>query len=570
MPSNKEWRIYFLLAFIFLVYGVVACRLFFVQVLKHGVYDALAQSQYQLWQKIIPQRGEIFVQDKYGETSPLATLRQYPLVFLAPSEIKDQEAVVNKLSEILSLDRQILSDKVSRVDNPYVPVKSKIDDQAADKIKALNLKGVYVVSENLRWYPQGDLAAHILGFVGYKDDMRLGQYGLEGYYEELLAGKAGVIKVQKDALGNAVLSEENDMQLASDGDQLYLTIDPNIQYMAEEKLKAVLEQWQSEAGSVIVMDPQSGAISAMASFPNFNPNEYNKVNSIDDFLNPVTQKLYEPGSIFKPITMSAGLDSGKISPGTSYVDTGAVQVGGKVITNAAQRSYGLSDMSKVMEKSINTGAVFVEQTIGRDVFKKYIDAFGLNRPTGIDLAGEIGGNFNNLKYNREIDFATASFGQGVAVTPLEIVTAIAAIANGGEMMKPYLVKKIAHPDGQTEEISPQPIRQVITKKTATQLTDMLVNTVQKGYDKIKIKDYLIAGKTGTAQIPNADKSGYSDETIHSFVGYAPAYNPKFLIFIKMDKPKGINFASDSLSATFAEMAQYLFNYYEIPPDMTGR
>jgi len=316
----------------------------------------------------------------------------------------------------------------------------------------------------------------------------------------------------------------------------------------------------------VISDPKTGAIKAMASFPNYDPNEYNKVEDINEYLNPVTQNLYEPGSIFKPITMAAGLDTGKISPDTTYVDTGSVQIKGSVISNALNRSYGLSDMSKVLEKSINTGAVFVERTVGNEDFRKYVEAFGFNRPTGIDLTSEIGGNINNLKGNKEIDFATASFGQGIAVTPLELVAAIGAIANGGKLMKPYVVEKMVHSDGQEEKIEPQQTRQVISEQTANKLTAMLVNTVRNGYDKVKIKGYFIAGKTGTAQVPLENEAGYSEETIHTFVGYAPAYNPKFLVLVKMDKPRGIGFASDSLGPVFANIARYLFNYYEIPPD----
>lgn len=566
MRRIKNWRIYFILTFLFLIYGAVICRLFFIQVLKHSVYTVLAQDQNQILKKLTPIRGDIFIQDKDSALTPLATVREYPLVYLVPREIEEKEKVAESLSNILGMERGIILDKINKKDDPYEPLKSKLEETLAGQIKQLNFKGVYLANENLRWYPQEDLAAHLLGFVGYKNDQRVGQYGLEGYYEQNLAGKAGFLKTQKDATGKSILTSDYDFEPAIDGDKLILTVDPNIQFMAEQKLKALLEKWQSSSGSIVVTDPITGAIKAMASLPNFNPNEYYKTENIDDFLNPVTQKLYEPGSIFKPITMAAGLDTGKIGPETTYTDTGIVQLKGGTIMNAAQRSYGVCDMSKVLEKSINTGAVFVERQIGNETFKKYVEAFGFNRPTGVDLVGEVGGNIGNLKQNREIDFATASFGQGIAMTPLEIVAAIGAIANEGKMMKPYLVDKIIHPDGREEKTEPKVIRQVISVQSANKLTAMLVNTVRNGYDKIKIKGYFIAGKTGTAQIPLEEKAGYSDETIHSFAGYAPAYNPKFLIFIKMDKPKGINFASDSLAPTFTEMAKYLFNYYEIPPD----
>jgi len=567
MKKKREWRIYFLLVILFLIFGVVVCRLFFIQVLKHSAYIALAQDQNQISQKLIPKRGEIFVQDKDSSLTPLATLREYPFVYLVPREIsQDKEKIADELSGILEMDKNAILEKINKENDPYEMLKSKLGDQTAEQIKKLNLKGVYLGSENLRWYPQKNLASHLLGFVGFANVEKIGQYGLEGYWQENLAGKPGFLETEKDALGKWILTGDYNLEPAQDGDNLYLTIDPNIQFIAEQELKAVLEKWNSSGGSIVITDPKTGAIKAMASFPSYDPNEYGKVQNADEFLNPVIQKLYEPGSIFKPFTMAAGLDTGKISPNTTYVDTGFVQIKGSVISNALNRSYGLSDMSKVLEKSINTGAVFVERTVGNENFRKYVEAFGFNRPTGVDLSGEIGGDINNLKGNKEIDFATASFGQGIAVTPLELVAAIGAIANEGKMMKPYVVEKIIHSDGQEEKIEPQPIRQVISEQTANKLTAMLVNTVRNGYDKVKIKGYFIAGKTGTAQVPLEDKAGYSDETIHTFIGYAPAYNPKFLIAIKMDKPKGIAFASDSLGPVFANIARYLFSYYEIPPD----
>ncbi|MBI4709396.1 MAG: penicillin-binding protein 2 [Candidatus Portnoybacteria bacterium] len=566
MKSQKERRIYFLLLLIFLIYGAVIYRLFLIQVLKHSTYSALAQDQNQIFKKLIPNRGEIFAQDKNLTFFPLAINREYPAVYLVPREISDKENLAQKLSEILGIDKETILNKAGKIDDPYEPLKSKIDDASAQKIQELDLEGVYLTSENSRWYPEKNLTSHLVGFLGYKDDERVGQYGLEGYYNQDLSGQAGILKTTKDAQGTSILMGDYDLEPAKDGGSLYLTIDPNIQFVAAQKLKAVLEKWQSSSGSVIVMDPKTGAILAMASFPDFDSNEYSKVENIDDFLNPITQKLYEPGSVFKPITMAAGLDSGKVSPETTYVDTGSLEIGGYLITNAADRSYGLSNMTKVLEKSINTGVVFAQRKTGNEIFKNYVEAFGFNGPTGVDLAGEVAGNINNLKENKEINFATAAFGQGIAVTPLEMAAAICAIANEGKMMRPYLVEKIVYPDGREEKTEPQAIRQVVSEQTANKLTAMLVSTVRNGYDKIKIKGYFIAGKTGTAQVPSEDQRGYSDETIHTFIGYAPAYNPKFLVFIKMDKPKGINFASDSLGPVFAEIAKYLFNYYEIPPD----
>ncbi len=447
-------------------------------------------------------------------------------------------------------------------------MKSKLDDETAQKISQLNLAGVYLQDENWRWYPQGTLASHVLGFIGLKDEEKIGQYGLEQYYQQELAGQSGFLKSQKDALGYWLLMGDYDLETAQDGAKLYLTLDQNIQYIVEQKTKEVVEKWGAAGACAIVMEPKTGAVRAMISLPNFDPNNYKDVSSISTFLNSCTQEVYEPGSVFKPVVVAAGLDTGKISPQTTYVDQGLVQIGSYTIQNSQGKSYGLSTMTNVLEKSINTGVIFIQRLVGGDIFREYIEAFGFGEPTGVDLAGEALGDLNNVKKEkREINFATAAFGQGISVTPLQMVSAMAAIANDGKLMRPYLVEKIVTPDGQEKITQPETIRQVISSKSASQLTAMLVSTVRNGYDKIKIKNYFIAGKTGTAQIPNKDRSGYStDETNHTFIGFAPAYNPQFIIFLKMENPRGIEFASESLAPVFGELAQYLFNYYEIPPE----
>ncbi len=566
--KRKSGNIRFFIIFFFVLgtTGCVLARLFYLQVLKHGVYSAIAAGQHGLDEKINAKRGEIFIQEKDNIWHPLAANRDYPSVYLAPKEMKDINQVARELSLLIDVSEEKIIDKLKDLGDPYEPLQTKISDETAAKIKSLKLPGVYIGSDSLRWYPQVELASHVLGFLGAKNDLRVGQYGIEGYYENILAGQDGFLRSQKDALGRWLVINDYEFEPAQNGDNLYLTLDQNIQYIVEQKLKEVMEKWGSPTGCAIVMEPKTGAIRAMAGFPNFDPNEYNKTKDINVFLNPCTQKNYEPGSVFKPITMAAGLDTAKITPETTYTDSGAVQIGGYTIKNAAERSYGLSTMTKVLEKSINTGAIFVERLIGGEVFKKYIEAFGFGERAGVDLEGEASGNIRNVQENREINFATASFGQGISVTSLQMAFAIGAIANDGKLMKPYLVEKIVHADGKETLTQPEVLRQVIAPSAAGKLTAMLVSTVRNGYDKIKIKDYFVAGKTGTAQIPSEDKRGYSDQTIHSFAGYAPAYNPKFLIFLQMEKPQGINFASDSLTPVFSDLAQYLFNYYEIPPE----
>lgn len=565
MSKLGHFRFYLLLVLIVAAAGCVLIRLFSLQVVNHNFYTALAQGQHELSAKLVPRRGEIFIQEKEGGWNPLAMNRNFQTVFLAPNEVKNQQEVTEKIAPLTGISQKDILEKLADSNDPYEPLKSKLDDETVVKIKNLNLAGVHLIDEDWRWYPQGPLAANVLGFVGLNGDQKSGQYGLEQYYESMLSGQNGFLKSSKDALGRWLMLGDYELEPAVDGASLYLTLDQNIQYVLEQKLKAVLEKWDASGGCGIIMDPKTGAIRAMASWPSFDPNAYGQTENIDYFMNSCVQKTYEPGSVFKPVTMAAGLDNGKVSPETTYVDTGLLQIGGSTIRNAADRSYGLSTMTTVLEKSINTGAVFVERSVGPEIFRNYVKSFGFDEATGIDLAGETQGNLKNIFQNKEINLATASFGQGISVTPLEMASAIGAIANGGKLMRPYVVAKTVTSDGQEKITEPQVIRQVISPSSAGRLTAMLVSTVRNGYDKIKINNYFIAGKTGTAQI--AEGQGYSTtDTIHSFAGYAPAYDPQFLIFLKMDKPRGINFASDSLAPTFAELAQYIFDYYEIPPE----
>jgi len=566
MKKLGNLRFYTLLIFVFLITGCIVARLFSLQIVRHGFYTALAQDQHEVLAKLIPRRGEIFIQEKNNAWHQLAVNRSFQTVFLSPKEVIDKKTVAQKLAPLVNIEEDKILEKLKNSEDPYEPLKSKLDDEIAEKIKSLNLKGVHLTPEAWRWYPQGSLAANVIGFLGTKNDKKVGQYGLEQYYEDILGGQSGFLQSEKDALGRWLLVGDYNLEPAQDGASLYLSLDQNIQYMIEQKMKAVVEKWNAAGGCAIVLEPKTGAIRAMVSLPDFNPNDYQNIKDPDYFMNSCTQKLYEPGSIFKPIVMAAGLDSGKISPQTTFVDTGSAKIGGYTIQNSQLKTYGQSTMTQVLERSINTGVIFVQRLISGEVFKNYIEAFGFDEMTGIDTAGEVRGDLKALKEEgREINFATAAFGQGVSVTPIEMATAIGAIANDGKMMKPYLVEKIVQPDGQEKVTQPQILRSVITPATAGKLTAMLVSTVRNGYDKIKIKGYFIAGKTGTAQI--ATRDGYSaDETIHSFIGYAPAYNPKFLILLKMDRPSGIQFASESLAPVFGDLTQYLFNYYEIPPE----
>ena len=373
--------------------------------------------------------------------------------------------------------------------------------------------------------------------------------GAVGFIKNLISGS------------NSLSGGNNTFNRPSD---IVLTIDKNIQAYTEDKLESVLKKWDARGGTIIVQDPNTGKILAMADKPTFDPNNYSDYPTAL-FLNKGVQEVFEPGSSYKPITMAMGLDLAKVTPQTTFTDEGFIKAAEYTIRNFSNKVFGLQTMSQVLEKSINTGAMFVENSVGDDNFLNYTINTGFGQRTGIDLPGEVNGDITNLYSGRKINYLTASFGQGIAVTPIQLINAYSAIANGGKLMRPYVVEKIVKEGGEETVTKPEIISIPFSKKTSDKLKTMLVGVVDNGFDKAKIKGYDIAGKTGTAQIPDG-KGGYDEkEFIHDFLGFAPGLDPKFVILIKMDRPKGIQFAADSLSPTFREVAQFLINYYKIPP-----
>src|SRR3989339_225262 len=555
LPASVNWRINFILGLFLLIGGLIGWRFFYLQVLHHKTYFLQAQAQHQNKTEIKSQRGKIYLKDKDEKNYFLATNREYYNLFAVPRELdnlKDRSEVIADIAETLAritgLAQDATAQKLSKTGDPYEPLFEKLSDAQYQEIRERDFPGLHFVKEWKRWYPQETLAAHVLGFLG-RDEERgeIGQYGVEGYYQDTLAGAAGASVDSYDASGNWTGVPSEFFSPARDGDDIYLTLDQNIQFMIDKSLREIMEKWEAAGASAIVMDPKTGAILGMASEPSFNPNEYAKAPNLDVFLNPIIQNAYEPGSIFKPITMSSAIDSGAVTPQTTYEDTGSLLIGGHVITNAANRAFGLSTMTNVLEKSINTGIVFAQRKMEKDEFKGYIESFNLGRRLGIDLAGEVPGNIANLKYKRDIDYATIAFGQGIAVTPLQIVSAVSAIANGGAIMRPFLVEKTVSSEGEEKKTEVKEAARPISAQTASTLTAMMVSTVENGYDKIKVDGYYVAGKTGTAQMPDPEKGGYLDQYVHSFVGFAPAYDPAFIVLLKLDTPRGVRFASSSLA-----------------------
>lgn len=568
--SKKNARIVFLNACVFLLGGIIIVRLFDLQILNYKFYSALASGQHEIYKELFPERGKIFIKDNLlnpNNLYPVAINQSLFMVYADPRKIKNPDETARKLAEILELEEESLKLKLEKTDDPYEPLKHKVNEETIQKIKDLNLEGINFKTEVFRYYPEKNIGSHVLGFVGFDENKQSGRYGIEGYFDEELAGKAGYLESEKDVAGRLIPIASRKIKKAENGSDLILTIDRNIQFVACNKLNEAVLKHGADGGSVIVLDPKTGAVLAMCSYPDFDLNDYSKVNDIKVFNNPAIFNQYEPGSIFKVITMAAALDTGKVAPNTTYNDEGSVKIGDFIIKNSDLKAHGVQTMSQVLDESLNTGAVFAVKQIGNEIFRKYVEDFGFGLLTGIELDSEVSGDIRSLNKKGEIFTATASFGQGISVTPLQIVTAYAAIANGGQIVKPYIVDEIIKSNGERIKIQPKVLRQVISSRTATLLGGMLVSVVENGHGKkAAVPGYYVAGKTGTAQVPKKDGVGYeTDITIGSFVGFAPVENPKFVMLVKIDHPRTTIWAEATAAPLFGDIAKFVLNYLKVPP-----
>ncbi|MEK7598476.1 MAG: penicillin-binding protein 2 [Patescibacteria group bacterium] len=553
--------------FILILVTVVALKLYSVQILSYSSYKALAEDQHTIFKKLVPRRGEIFLKEKDG-LYPLAVNKETKMAFAVPKEVEDAAGTAEKLSQILQLEKNALLEKLNKPDDEYEVLKHWLSDEEVQKINGARLKGVELSDENYRYYPSNELASQTVGFVGWKDNSLSGRYGLEAYFEKTLRGSEGNIFQSRDSRGRWIAIGQRDITEARDGDNLVLTIDHIVQYESEKLLKSAVEKYDAEGGSIVVMEPATGKILSMANYPTFDPNNYSQVENMAAYKNAAVSDAYESGSVFKTITIAAGLDSNKINPDTTYSDTGSVKEAGYTIKNSDLKAYGTQTISQLLEKSLNTGAIFVEKLVGNKNFSDYVKRFGFGEPTGIDLVGESGGNLENLKnLKSNIQFFTASFGQGIAITPIQLAAAYNAIANGGVLMKPQIVEKIIHADGSEESFAPQEVRRVVSERAAVQTGNLLRNVVTKGHGKrADVPGYLVAGKTGTAQVASASSRGYEEgKNIGSFAGFAPLNDPKFTILVKINNPKSVQWAESSAAPTFGELMKFLLEYYNIEP-----
>lgn len=558
----KNLRINIVFIFILIFAATLLGRLVFVQIIEHDLYAALARGQQKFFISSQGDRGEIFFKN---HDLPIATNRDSYFVFASPDEIpsEEKEEIAQVLSQALGMSENIVLEKLKQ-SNLYEMIKEEVTEEELNKLEELSLNGIYSKKERVREYPYNTFGAHLLGFVN-KDGQ--GQYGLEEYWDNNLQGKEQFSEGERGPLGYFFPQRSPDQ-----GSDLILTIDYNIQYLAEKLLDQARTNLDISGGTILVMEPFSGKLLALANFPTFDPNQYSSQKDFFIFQNDAIQKIFEPGSVFKPITMASAIDKGKITPQTTYFDPGCLKISGYDICNYEERIYeGELTMTNVLEKSINTGAVFAQSQLGNNNFLDYLKRFGIFKDTGIALEGEIYSSNAEIKKGYEINFATASFGQGIEMTPIQLARAFSAIANGGKLIKPYLVERMINSDGKVTEYETEiTSSNVISPSTASKVTAMLVSVVENGFAKAaKVPGYYVAGKTGTAQISFAalgeNKRGYSEKTWQSFVGFAPAFDPRFLILVKLNNP-ATKTAEYSAIPIFQELAKYIVDYHQIPPD----
>lgn len=546
-----------------LVFGVIILRLFYWQVVKANELSRLGIIQYGQNLKIEPVRGEIETSDGF----PIAANKISYLVFANPKEIEKKEEIAEMLSQTLKLDLASISAQLSQ-DLFWVPISRGIDENKRGEIEEKKIAGIGFEQEFERFYPEASMAASLLGFVGRDESgSSKGYSGLEGYYDRLLRGKEGSVVQIRDAIGRPILARaDSEKSFGTDGSDLLLHIDRSIQYLSEKKLKEGIERYAASGGMVGIMDPKTGAILAMASFPSFDPRDYSQYSD-DLYKNAFISNLYEPGSTFKPLVMSAVFNEKLLTPKSRCpICSGPITVGGYELQTWNDKYYPNSTMLEVIQHSDNTGMIYVAQELGVGRMLKYFDRFGIGEQTGIDLEGESAPLIKPKNSWYEADLATAGFGQGISVTPIELLTAFSSIANDGAMMEPHVVAAVKDENGKLTKIPPKEIGRPVSSATAKIMTEILVNAVNKGEAKwAKIPGYRIAGKTGTASIPIEGKYD-PNKTIASFIGFAPVGDPKFVLLVILDRPTARIYGAETAAPVFFSIARDLFTYFGIPPD----
>jgi cell division protein FtsI/penicillin-binding protein 2 len=560
-PNHFKVRLAFSFLTLLLLLLTLIGRLWYIQVLKTEEFRIKATKQHERTIKLEAKRGRIY--DCQGRE--LALSMEVDSIFAAPKEIRKKEDLAEKISSILQLKFRGVNKKLHKK-RSFVWLKRKVDPKEADSLRKLNLAGIYFLKETKRFYPKREIASHILGFVGIDNQ---GLEGIERFYDQEIKGIPGWGVIEKDALGRQIFSrnKKEGFSSPSDGHSLVLTIDEVIQYYAERELEGAFQDYQAKSGTVIIMVPQTGEILALANRPTYDPNKFQESRP-SFWRNRAVTDIFEPGSTFKIVTAASALEEGLVGENDLfYCEDGAWRVGRHIIHDVHKHTW--LSFSRVIEESSNIGVVKVGFKIGPKRLYKYIRAFGFGARTGISLPGEARGLVRSPKRWTEASLRAIPYGQEVAVTSLQLISAFSVLANQGVLMKPQIVKCIKNSEGEIiREFKPTPVRRVISISTAKKLTSILRRAVERGTGReAKIPGYKIAGKTGTAQKVDRKQRKYSqDKFVSSFVGYFPAEAPRIVMLILIDEPQKIHYGSLVAAPIFKRIAQEIIRYLEILPE----
>lgn len=538
-------------------------RLFQKSVLDHPTSAKAAASQYAFRQEVTGQRGSILVKDSDSDRYfPLAENEKRYQVSVIPANIKNKADVAQKLAKLLQLDETKLAETINSNKKYAPPIKRRLTRPEADRVAELDLVGVIIQPESIRVYPEQSLASQLLGFVNAEDN---GNYGIEGAFDTTLKGSSGYRVGEKDIRGQLITLQ--DEVAAKNGSSIVLTLDRDIQHYVEQSLAKAIETFKADSGSVVIVNPKTGAIVAMASWPSFNPNEYNKVDDPAKFVNPAVASVWEPGSIAKPLIMALAIDKGVVEPDTKSVFGASVKVLGHEIFTAEKKAFGEQTMTQVLENSDNVGMVWVAEKLGKESEHEGLKNFGFGEVPSIKWGNIVTGRLPALKNISDLDRATLSFGQGFSATPLQMAMAYAALANDGDLMQPYIVSEIRDTTGVLSKTEPKKVRSVVSPDTAQKVSLMLESVVVHGHAKrAGVAGFRVGGKTGTAQVPDPSGGYYADRHIGSLAGYFPLSNPQYAMVVKLDQPKTVQFAESSAGPTFGEIAKWILLHKQSTPD----
>jgi len=559
--------------FFLLAFAALISRLFFWQILRGKELATSAQNQYQLDESIPAPRGAILASDG----SWLAAGSEAWLVYASRPDIESNErTIADQLAPLFVEDSDDHPTVLAEVERVYslltregavwVPLRHKVSSEIKSNIEAMDIAGIGFELQEARFYPEASVGAHLLGFVGKDEEGEdVGYFGLEGYYNLSLSGRQGLLSFEKDARGQPILIGDASEVTAVKGVDLLTHIDRGLQLMLEEKLLEGIQRYGAKAGSAIIMDPINGAVLAMSSFPSYDPEEYFEYTN-ELFKNPIVSSSFEPGSVFKVLVMAAALDDGAVETDTKCDICGGPVKVDKYTIETWNREYNEdATMLDVIVHSDNVGMVYTAQKLGADRLYDYLSNFGIGNVTNIDVQGESSPRIREKGTWSVVDLATTAFGQGIATTPLQIIRAVAAIANKGVLVTPQIVDKLVG-DGWEEDILPQIGSRVISEDTARDVTSMMVEAASSGEAQwTHLRGFSVAGKTGTAQIPIA---GHYDEekTIASFVGFAPAINPKFIMLVTLRETQSSPWASETAAPLWYSVARELFRHFGIQPN----